>query len=555
MEAPLRRRLVEQGSPGVILVSDRFLEMSELFWRYQDLHLAQAMIADRLRELVADREEPLVAPLTEQGLSWQLVPSYLRARWRDHVGLDRWLKRLSFLPQVDSLLQAPVFPFADQLFDSPWLADPLRADITRFNRPLRSGRTLFSELSDRVGERSLESAIPVWLLDEEAGSFYKQLSTRTGVDTGPIARAWLEDPPQQNLRLARVERSRGDDGTHITRIEAQREGGEIGVAGGSERPVDISVRTRPGPTKDRIWLRWDGVEPVATWELRTAGRTGAVQIDPRGRVLELDAEGISQKYDNQLPRTVKVTGYGYFLAFDPTGADLEAYAALNFRPAFDNRHHLLAQLFTDPDVRIGTGLSYVHYFGPRRVGTYRRHRLVASWDFEWLDTRGRTTAAPLNSDLRLSWVFENRTNYLAPTRGQRISVSAFVGKNIALEGDASRPITDSGHVGIDATAITILRLHPLHSLALRGKVGLVAAQSNQKHLDLGGTSGLRGIPSGHRKGRFRASATAEWRHTFVRDLDVKCHSAGYAVFKERSSLKQERWRATWRQGRPTMRQL
>jgi hypothetical protein len=528
IEAPLRRKLVEQGSPGVILVSDRYLELSELLWRFEDIHLAQAILADGLRSAAASQEAPLLAPLTEQGLAWQLIPHYLRSRWKNHVGLERWLARLSFLPQVDSLLQAPVFPFADQLFDSPWTADPLRADITRFNRPLRSGRTLFAELSDRVGERSLQAAVAAWARDEEPGSFYALLEARTGLDAVPVARSWLEDPEPLNLRLVSVERSRDEEGGHITRIRVERDSpGEETSSGGdrdsatASRPVDLSVQTRPGSRKGKIWLRWDGAQPVATWELRSAARSGAVELDPRGRVLELDEEGISRKDDNRLPAAIKVTGYGYFLAFDPSGADLEAYGALNFRPAHDNRHHLLARLYTDPQVRIGTGLSTVHYFGPRRIGTYRRHRIVASWDFEWLDTRGSDTDAPLKTGLRLSWVYENRSNYLAPTRGQRIVVSAFAGKDIALEDDPSRSLAESGYAGIDSLAITIIGLHPLHSLALRGKLGLVAAAARPQQLDLGGLAGLRGVPSDHLRGRFRASASLEWRHIFVRDLDVQ----------------------------------
>ena len=527
IEAPLRRRLVEQGSPGVILISDRYLEMSEIFWRYQDLHLAQAFFADRIQSLVAEREEPLLAPFTEHGLAWQLVSNYLEARWKDHVGLDRWLRRLSFLPQVDSLLQAPVFPFADQLFNSPWTADSLKADISRFNRPLRSGRTLFSALSDQVGSQSLVAAISQWLSPENPHSFYEILTAKTGVEAATIAASWLDEPRPLNLRIDAVVRKKVGANEHNTTIRLVREeqtvdepGSEAPVS--SPQPVEVLVKSRVKGVPTRTWLQWDGLDPVATWEIRSAGRTGSVQVDPRNRVLELDSEGISQKQDNRTPQTLKVTGYGYFLAFDPTGADLEAYGAINFRAAQDNTRHLLAQVFTDPEVHLGTGLSYVRYFGPRRIGSYRKHRLVATWDFKWLDdVRATDPTLPLSSELRLSWVFENRTNMLAPTRGQRLVISAFAGKDLALSSEAEKSLEESGYAGLDATAISLLRLHPMHSLAFRAKVGIAAGQSRQQHLDLGGTTGLRGIPKDHLRGRFRASGTVEWRHTFIRDLDVQ----------------------------------
>jgi hypothetical protein len=118
IEAPLRRNLVEPGD-GVIFVSDRFLETAEIFWRYHDLHLARAVMAEQLRDLVDVREQPLHVPTTLHGVSWTLVPRYLRQRWKNHVNLKQLLEGVRFLPAIDNLLETPIFPFADQIFDAP----------------------------------------------------------------------------------------------------------------------------------------------------------------------------------------------------------------------------------------------------------------------------------------------------------------------------------------------------------------------------------------------------------------------------------------------------
>ncbi len=518
VEAPLRRNLVELGD-GVVYVSDRFEEASVAFWRYHDLHLARALIADTLVPHVDAREPPRQAPYTLDGVSWQLVPSYLKVRWKNHVNLKQMLERVRFLPAIDTLLETPIFPFADQIFDNPWVVDPVRADVRRFNRELRSGRILFLKLEDVVGADTLAAAVDAYLDDRH--DFHTLLEARSGQDTRAWADHWLLPPSRQNLRVESVERSRDEDDLHVTKVTVRRD-----VLDGETPPGEVVEVRVDGPPprrkRGRVTLRWEGREDVATWEIKTAGRTGAVTVDPRRRVLEVDEQGIGLKRDNKTPRGVRVTGYGYFLAAAATETlALQAYAALNFRPLHDTRHHVYTRVYTDQETLVGTGVSYVRYFGPRRVGSYRRHRVVASVDFDYVDVRFRPTDAPFLLETSAAYVYESRNGGFFPTRGGRFTASLFAGKDIALKDDARRPMEESFYGGLELVGVRLFRLHPWHVLAMRTKLGVVAGNVQHRQFTLGGSNDLRGIPANHVLGNFRASVSVEWRHFFVRDADVQ----------------------------------
>ena len=517
VEAPLRRNLVEPGD-GVVFVSDRFCETAEIFWRYHDLHLARGVMAEQLQDLVDAREHPLHAPTTLHGVSWELVPRYLRTRWRNHVNLKQLLEGIRFLPAIDNLLETPIFPFADQVFDNPWVVDPIRADVARFNRPLRTGRALFLELEDRVGRDTLDRAVDAYVAGQDDGDFWALLEARSGREVRGQAEHWLKPPSRVNLRLAPVERSRDDDGLHVTRVTVEREvlQGEV-----TDRTVELRLNSaRPG-RRGRVTLVWEGSEALASWEVRTAGRVGSVIVDPRGRVLEVDEEGIGLKRDNRLPHTVMVTGYGYLVALDFTGLGLEAYGALNFRPLHDTRHHVLTRIFTDPETQVGAGLSYVRYFGRQRSGSYRRNRFVVGLDLDWLYPRYQVTGVPFVLEGRVAYVFETRQDTYFPTRGRRFQATVFGGKDLALVEDHLRPPAESFYGGFDLLGVFLIRLHPWQVIGLKARLGLVGGNVAHRKFSLGGLDDLRGIPLNHTVGSFRLTGAVEWRHFFFRDRDLR----------------------------------
>lgn len=511
VEAPLRRKLVELGE-GVVYVSDRFFEVELPFWRYHDLHLARALLATALEPRARRTEPGRFEPLVTHGVTWRLVPRYLEHRWRNHENLRRILDQLSFLPEVDNILQTPVFPFADQIFDNPWVVDPLRADVRRFNRPLRTGRTLLVRLEDRLGPEALEEGVAAWLASEQP--LFDLLEQRSRKPVLDLAEHWMGAYARVNLQVERLERTRTDSGWK-TRVVVRRQLLE-------GEGVDEVVEVRLDPTfgkKHRQTLLWEGQDEVASWEVETRKRIASVVIDPRGRILELDEDGISLKKDNRFPRATKVTGMAYIISAGGASG-IEGYAFVGFRPRHNLQHQARVRVWTDSEAWVGAGPSYTHYFGPPRIGSYRQHRITASVDLQWLNELYRPTDAPLLLNGQVSYVFDTRSGGYSPLRGERIAATVFAGRDFALEGDAARTFEESSFVGIDFEARKLLLLHAWHVLALRTKVGIVAGTVEHRQFALGGNSDLRGTPAGHAVGRFRTMGSVEWRHYFIKDADV-----------------------------------
>lgn len=523
IEAPLRRELVELGD-HVLYVSDRFLEADLPFWRYHDIHLARAMMAAALEPGIMAREAPAQADLTLDGASWALVGDYLQTRWRNHTNLRRLLQRFSFFPQVESLLETPAFPFADQIFDNPWIVDPLKADLRRFNRSLRSGRALFIRLADRVGPETLRQVTLRYLRslsDGEVGGepsegFLSQLHRASGVEVHVFAGAWRRAAPRVDFSLEEVARGRTEDGFRRTTVTVRRH-----VMEGEAPDEVVEIRLRPAGlgNKGHVWLRWEGREEVATWDVVTTRRMAVVEVDPRGRLLEMDEHGLSLKQDNRRPTPLSVSGFGY-AGLSITGQGFEAYGLLRVRARHNARDQVSIRALTNEQSVAGASLTYAHYFGPPRWGLSLRHRVVFTTDVVWLNQRFRETDAPVLAEFSAGYVFESRSDSYMPSRGGRLSVTATWGKDFSLADDAARPLVDAGFVGVDVQAVRLLRLHPFHVLALKAKAGVVVGNVQHSRFTVGGNRDLRGIPESFLVSPGRISGAAEWRHFLFKDADL-----------------------------------
>lgn len=515
VEARMRRRLVELGD-GVIYVSDRYLEADLPFWRYHDVHLARAIIALDIEPTVLAAEPPRYAPFALDALSWELVSDYLETRWRNHVGLRNLLQRFSFFPQVETLLETPAFPFADQIFDNPWIVDPLKADIRRFNRPLRTGRTLSLRLDDHVGAASKRQAMLRYLRGETTQPLFALLEESSGKPVLALTEGWLGSVPRVDFQLEDVTRERTDDGLHLTTVTARR----VELEGSAPHEI-VEVRLSPGlgRKRGRITLRWEGAEEVARWEVVSKRRLSIVEIDPQRRIIELDENGLNLRQDNRRPQSLRVSGFGY-AGLSITGQGFEAYGLLNFRPRHNARHQVNLRAFTNEQSVAGGGVTYAHYFGPPRWGINLRHRVVFTLDVAYLNTNFRPTDAPLLTEVTAGYVYETRSNSFMPTQGERIEVFASVGRDFSLKNEGVRNIAESGFLGLDARAVRLFKLHPFHVLAVRAKAGFVLGDVQHALLTLGGNQDLRGIPEREILSPARVMGAVEWRHLFFKDADI-----------------------------------
>ena len=515
VEARMRRRLVEIGE-GVIYVSDRYLEADRLFWRYHDVHFARAVLATDMEPSVLIKESAQVADFVLDALSWEFVGDYLEARWRNHVGLRGLLQRFAFFPQVESLLETPAFPFADQIFDNPWIVDPLGSDLRRFNRPLRSGRTLSLRLDDRVGSATKRQTMLRSLRGGSDSPLLSAMAADSGVDVSDLVKSWSGEVPRVDFRIASVKRSRTPEGLHRTSVTVRRDELE-----GSPPEELVEIRLSRGlmRKKGQITLRWQGREESASWDVLSAKRMAVVEIDPQARLTELDENGLNLRQDNRRPQALRVSGFGY-AGLSITGQGFDAYGLLNFRPKHNTRHQVNLRASTNEQSIGGGGLTYAHYFGPPRWGLSLKHRVVFTADFVWLNQNFRPTDAPLLAELSAGYVYETRSNSFMPTRGGRFAATIFAGKDFSLKSDGLRTIQESGFVGADVQVIRLLKLHPFHVLALRGKAGFVLGNVKHSQFTVGGNSDLRGTPERFEVTPARALGVVEWRHLFFKDADL-----------------------------------
>jgi hypothetical protein len=287
-----------------------------------------------------------------------------------------------------------------------------------------------------------------------------------------------------------------------------------------DETVEITLRPPP-PRRGRITLQWEGSEESHTWELRTLQPLGSVTVDPRGRVQEIDREGLSVERDNRRPRGLSVTGGVYPDAFAVTAGGYGIYAEINLRERFDRLNVVSLRAFSDDEVLLGIGPAYEHYFGPRRYGSYRQHRVRVGAYFHVVNPFFLPDDPPLAAELRGGWVWDDRAFAYSPSRGGRISVTGFFGRDFALLHDARRPLSEAGWIGIEAVGVRLLPLHPWHTLALRGKLGVIAGNVENRQFTLGGDDDVRGYPETWAVGNLRGVVSAEWRHWFVRDRDIR----------------------------------
>lgn len=515
VEARTRRRLVELGD-GVIYVSDRYLEADRPFWRYHDVHFARAVLAMDMEPIVLASEPPRLADFALDALSWEFVGDYLATRWRNHVNLRGLLQRFAFFPQVESLLETPAFPFADQIFDNHWIVDPLGSDVRRFNRPLRSGRTVSLRLDERVGAASKRQTMLRALRRGADSSLFVALAKDSGQEVSELVESWLGDVPRIDFQLESVKRSRTEEGLHVTTVTVRRDQLE---GSSPDEVVEIRLSRGVGRKKGRITLRWQGQEELATWDVVSKERMGVVEIDPQSRLTELDENGLNLRQNNRRPQALRVSGFGY-AGISITGQGFDAYGLLNFRPKHNTRHQVNLRASTNEQSIGGGGLTYAHYFGPPRWGLSLKHRVVFTADFVWLNQNFRETDAPLLAEISAGYVHETRSNSFMPTRGGRFAVTAYAGRDFSLKNDGLRTLQESGFIGVDVQIIRLLKLHPLHVLALRGKAGFVLGDVQHSQFTIGGNSDLRGTPESFAVSPARLLGVAEWRHLFFKDADL-----------------------------------
>ncbi len=520
VEVPLRWRLIEQGE-GVILVSDRFLEVDPNFRRFAQTQLARAMMTDRLVGPMAAVESPADVPAMAEAVSWALLPRYLSGRYRFNPSAQDLLRPFDFLPSVEQFLYAPRYPFADEVINNPYQFDPLRADIRRFHRAGISPRVSLLKLKERTGALAVDSAATTYVASLRSGGSQPLLplmEQRCGVELRSTWEDWEAAVPVLNYDLTVEREPLGE--RWLTHVEVTREVGAGQRVQEETVNVEAVIGARPGQRRTKIRLRWDGEGEGASWALETARRIQFVRLDPEHKLMEVSAEGFSQRHDNRRPRRLKVYPWGYLGDINVTEGTFQGTIGLSGKPAFDNRNFFEVYATHNEETMLGIGGGYYRFFGRSQSSLFRRNYLGFSSSVEMLNQRFAELPGqiPLVATGYLSYRYSNRYSGSFPTRGGSFRVSLHLGRfqqTILPDG------TSPAFVGASVGGSGRFALHPSLVVAVMGKAGTTTAALPHQQLVLGGSNDLRGLPEHYATGNFKLLTSVELRYLVLKDMDLR----------------------------------
>jgi hypothetical protein len=516
IEAPLRDRLVHVCTDGVVLYSDRLFGVFPLLQGLHEIEVGLAAVQALLLQAGVSGREGADALWVAEGLAWLIAR---RAIGRGHGLTSEQVREglgfFSFIPAIDRMLKAPRFASSDVYygrFYEPWNA--VRDEFTRFGSRRPWGRLVVEKLRDRIGEKRLLAVVDRYLeslgereKEKEGLQFRDMAAEAAAEDLADFFRLWLGPPPRARIRIAAVGGIETKDKEERIRVKVERS---------TDDPLlkkvgdPIVVQVRSGGVTDQ--KHWDGVGERITLEFPRRGFLYSARLDPDERLNE------SHRGDDEWPVFAKFLLNRFSVHLDLNDGDHEIALGCTLIPLHDYRHAVILDSFYERDAR-GVRLGYARSFGFEIDRTRYVHTATAGINLEKLDT-----ALADSSDSREEWRtlaslwcsygFDTRITGRDPTTG--------FGVDLALEytdkvfGTKFRFLSASGSLhGL----YTPLRGHTFAFLARAGHV-FGTDIPTERLFDLGGEGAIRGVDTGDFEETDILTFAAEYRHTFVRDLDI-----------------------------------
>jgi len=524
VSAPLRAELAS-AHDRVVLVSDRFFRImpAERLRKFHRRQLARAVFAHQLIPRLAGRAD------AERDDAVDLVASYLAdlfvvRRYDTAEFVQNILRPASFVPAVDQLLYAPQTMFSEAYFGDQAAGDALRDDPRRFMHTRPRGRLYYEKLRDLLGPTRLDRAMRAVLVggqDHRAAA-----AAAAGAPLDWFFRQWSLPHPRVDYRLVSHSARAAPGGRFENQVVVARDT-EPGDRPPVE-PVAVLATDRDG-TRHR--LRWSGRGQRATLRYVSSSPVDWAWVDPDARLIETSVGRPSQhaRFDNRDHHPIRFVYNELGLLFNVS--DLSAVAAADFTLSrvhdLENQFRLVA--FTSADVRYGGVVTYGRGFGREVTPDRLLGRASLSLGASRLDSdyftageeRGRAATqlsltAGLGADTQLA-LYE-------PLGRDEAHVSAtltFTRRDAIADPTAGEPadLLLSGQVG----AWTSRTITPRAGHTLAAELGAAAAigniESRSQLISAGGATGNRGFAPGSLYGRALASIRAEYRHTFIHDLD------------------------------------
>ena len=520
--APLRLELASAHERAV-LVSDRFYRIwpAERFRKFHRRQLARAVYAAwllrrRLATGPLDRDEA-----ADLAAAW-LADLFVLRRYERREFIQNILRPVSFVPAIDELLYAPQTMFADAYFGDDAAgnaASASRDDPRLFMHARPRGRFYYARLRDLIGDPRLAGALSKVIA--RGADLAASLAAVHGRPLGWFFRQWSLPAPRVNYRLV-GHSARRDGSGFVNRVEVARE-----TAPGDRppvEPVEIRATDRDGQSHR---LRWSGRTQRAAVSYRSASPIDWAWVDPDARVQQTSVSHESQhaRFDDRDRHRLRFVynSFGVLLNVSDLSALLAADFSLSRVHDLENQLRFIA--YASAAVRAGAQISYRRGFGPevtadRLLGRAALTLGVARLDGDFFAGADAMPRDATQATLTASLGGDTEVFRFEPLAKEDVRLAAAFSLTRRDEATgAAADVLPSGEL----TASTSRTITPRLGHTLAGELALAAAfgdiQSRAQLLTPGGAAGVRGLAPGALFARAAATVRAEYRHTFVHDLD------------------------------------
>ena len=514
VEAPLRHELV-QAHGDVILVSDQIFGIFPLdrLRKYHRLEIVRAVLTAVMDARLGATEAPGDRDRAAGMLAAYLTEVFAQSAFDKVEYAADILRPFDFVPAVDQLIYAPLLASSSSYFGDVEDADRVRDGLAHLAARGPSPRFVYNKLLDLLGPDAFAGLAGAMLGRGEP--LRSAAAAAHGADLGWFWRQWLGPLPRVNYRLVAVTAAaRPGGGSHVV-VDVAREGELI------REPVEVEVQDRAG---GRRTLRWDDAAAAHRFEIDLPAEPQAVEIDPRGRLVETAVGSLrpsdDPRYDNRTPlrwRTI-YEGFGALVNISQITANFAA--AVLFKPQHDLRHQILATVFHSETSLLGARADYGWNFGAQAD----KNTLTSS-------LTGGLGVARLNPSFGLlvgqspepGWRFSARAGLSHDTRDFLFdpwrAVGLAVGVTTALTAleDGAR-LTQLGG-GVEA--LRLFELLPGHVLGLDALAGVTSGdlRLTSQLIATGGPAAMRGYAADELLSRANAMASVQLRDDYVTGLD------------------------------------
>jgi hypothetical protein len=514
VEAPLRHQLA-QVHGNVILVSDQIFGIfpAQRLRKYHRLELARAVLTAVVEAKLGASQPPADRDLATGVLGAYLTDLYALGVFHKIEYAPDLLRPFDFVPAVDQLLYAPLLASSSTYFGDVEDDDRVRDDVRRFADPAApSPRLVYNKLLDLIGAARFPALARATLAERRP--LRRAAAEVFGADLDWFWRQWLGPRPRVNYRLETVRVTSGGAGSHLV-IEVRREGDAI------REPVEVAVEDRSGA---RQTLRWDDAAPSHRFELDLAAGLKAVEIDPRGRLVETALGSLrasdDPRYDDRQPLRWRLLYEGFGALLDVSALTANFEAAFLLKPQHDLRHAFLLTAFHSETIDIGVGGAYFWNFGEQADKNSLTSSLLGGFNLSRINPSfglgpGDGDEPGYQVSGRVALIHDTRDFLYDPWRA--VGASVGVGYALTLLDDGQR----LSQVGASGEALRLLELAPGHVLALDG---VAAATFGDIRLPsqltgAGGPTGLRGFFADELLARAHLAASLQLRDDYVSGLD------------------------------------